>query len=141
MDGRSGSGGAGPGEGAVTVLVVDDSPAYLGALRDVVDAAGGFVLVGEARTGEEAVEVAARTDPDLVLMDVRLPGVGGVEAGARISASGSKSVIMLLSSADEETMPGRSSGVAAAMLDKRRLSPGTLADLWRQHRPGGRHPP
>jgi CheY-like chemotaxis protein len=87
----------------------------------VVDAAGGFVL-------------------DLVLMDVRLPGVGGVEAGARISASGSRSVIMLLSSADEEVMPGRSSGVAAAMLDKRRLSPATLAELWSRHAPGASEP-
>jgi DNA-binding NarL/FixJ family response regulator len=120
----------------VTVLVVDDSPAYLGALRDVVAAAPGFQLVGEACSGEQAVELAARIDPDLVLMDLRLPGLGGIEAGARISQRRPGTVIMLLSSADDESMPERATAVAAATLDKRLLSPRTLAELWSAHRAG-----
>ena len=119
------------------MLVVDDSPAYLGALRDVVEATSGFVLVGEACTGEQAVELAAVVEPDLVLMDVRLPGLDGIEAGAQIAASGSQSVIMLLSSADEQAMPRRSTAVAAAVLDKRKLSARALVELWTAHRPRG----
>jgi DNA-binding NarL/FixJ family response regulator len=136
MDSRPRSARERSDEEAVTVLVVDDSPAYLGALRDVVEATSGFVLVGEARTGEQAVELAALVEPDLVLMDVRLPGLGGIEAGAQIAASGSQSVILLLSSADEGAMPRRSAAVAAAILDKRKLSARALVELWSAHRPG-----
>jgi DNA-binding NarL/FixJ family response regulator len=136
MDSRPRSARERSDEEAVTVLVVDDSPAYLGALRDVVEATSGFVLVGEACTGEQAVELAALVEPDLVLMDVRLPGLGGIEAGAQIAASGSPSVIMLLSSADEGAMPRRSAAVAAAILDKRKLSARALVELWSAHRPG-----
>lgn len=137
MDNRSRYARERSADEAVTVLVVDDSPAYLGALRDVVEATSGFVLVGEARTGERAVELAAAVEPDLVLMDVRLPGLGGIEAGAQIAATGSQTVIMLLSSADEQAIPRRSAAVAAAVLDKRKLSARALVELWSAHRPGG----
>jgi DNA-binding NarL/FixJ family response regulator len=124
--------------GVVSVLIVDDSPAYLGALRDVVVAAEGFDVVAEAGSGEEAVELAAGCDPDLVLMDVRLPGIGGIEAGARIRARRPGTVMVLLSSGDEDSLPGRATAVAAATLDKRLLSPATLAELWSAH--GGGDP-
>jgi two-component system, NarL family, invasion response regulator UvrY len=114
----------------VTVLVVDDSPAYLGALRDVVAATPGFVLVGEATTGEYAVGVAASLAPDLVLMDVRLPRLGGAEAGARIRRQRPGTVVVLLSSAEEEAIPHRARVAASAVLDKRRLSPDALSELW-----------
>jgi DNA-binding NarL/FixJ family response regulator len=119
------------------VLVVDDSPAYLGALRDVVRAARGFELIGEASSGEEAVHLAVRIGPDLVLMDVRLPGLGGIGASEHISEQRPGTVILLLSSAEEESLPARAAVVAAATLDKRLLSPLTLAELWSAHRPDG----
>jgi DNA-binding NarL/FixJ family response regulator len=122
-------------EGAVTVLAVDDSPAYLGALRDVVGAARGFELIGEASSGEEAVHLAARLGPDLVLMDVRLPGLDGIAACAHISQRRPATVILLLSSAEEDALPARAAAAAAATLDKRLVSPRTLAELWSAHRP------
>lgn len=120
----------------MAVLVVDDSPAYLAALREVVAATEGFALAGAATSGEEAVALAAGAAPDLVLMDVRLPGLGGIEAGRRIARARPQTVVVLLSSAEEEAFP-RGASAAAATLDKRRLSPSALADLWEAHS-GGR---
>ena len=83
----------------VRVLIVDDQAAFRRALRNVVDLSPGFVAAGEADTGEAAVEVAREHHPDLVLMDVHLPGIDGPEASRRILADSTSGppVIFLLS--------------------------------------------
>ena len=63
----------------VRVLVVDDQPGFRAALRALLDRTPGFAIAGEASTGEEGVEAAVLLDPDLVLMDVNLPGISGIE--------------------------------------------------------------
>jgi DNA-binding NarL/FixJ family response regulator len=73
-------------EPQVRVLVADDQEPFRRAARAVVAAAPGFTLVGEASSGEEAVELAAALLPDLVLLDVRMPGIGGAEAARQIVA-------------------------------------------------------
>ncbi|KRC42777.1 response regulator transcription factor [Oerskovia sp. Root22] len=70
----------------VRVLVVDDQPLIRHSLRLVLDGADGLTVVGEAGSGEAAVEVARRTRPDVVLMDVRMPGGDGIDATRRIAA-------------------------------------------------------
>src|SRR4030095_8331689 len=73
----------------VRVLIVDDQEPFRLAGRLVVDAADGFDVVGEAETGEASVEMARELAPDLVLMDVNLPGINGLEDTRRIlSAAG-----------------------------------------------------
>jgi two-component system, NarL family, invasion response regulator UvrY len=79
------------------VVIVDDQAAFRSAARLVVDMSDGFEAVGEAQTGEEAVEMVATLAPDLVLMDVNLPGIDGLEATRRIVASGSQARILVLS--------------------------------------------
>jgi len=79
------------------VLIVDDQAAFRSAARLVVDLSDGFEVVGEAETGEDAVGLAAELQPDLVLMDVNLPGIDGLEATRRIVASGSDARILVLS--------------------------------------------
>ncbi|WP_206796562.1 response regulator transcription factor [Amycolatopsis sp. MtRt-6] len=69
-----------------TVLVVDDQPLVRAGLAALLRAAPGFEVVGEAADGEQAVARAAATRPDVILMDVRMPGVGGVTATRRILA-------------------------------------------------------
>jgi two-component system, NarL family, invasion response regulator UvrY len=83
------------------VLIVDDQAAFRSAARLVVDLSDGFEVVGEAETGEDAVGMAAALEPDLVLMDVNLPGIDGLEATRRIVASGSCAQILVLSTYSE----------------------------------------
>ena len=83
------------------VLIVDDQAAFRSAARLVVELSDGFEVVGEAETGEDAVGLVAGLEPDLVLMDVNLPGIDGLEATRRIVASGSAAQILVLSTYSE----------------------------------------
>jgi DNA-binding NarL/FixJ family response regulator len=116
---------------AVQVLVVDDSLPFREAMHMVIDATDGFDWIGEASCGEMGVEQAARLRPDLVLMDVRMPGIGGVEA-ARIIASGALPTIVVLMTGAE--LPDAvSDRTAAEILPKNRLNPTSLVRLWDQY--------
>ncbi len=68
----------------VRVLVVDDSQVFRDAAAEVVAATPGFELVAEAESGEGAIAIAELLHPDLVLIDVRMPGLGGIESARRI---------------------------------------------------------
>ena len=68
----------------VRVLIVDDQPPFRDAVRMVVEMTDGFVVVAEAEDGEQAVALAAEVRPDLVLMDVQMPGIDGLEATRQI---------------------------------------------------------
>ena len=70
----------------VRVLIVDDQEPFRMAARMVVDATEGFDVVGEAESGEDSVAMAAELTPDLVLMDVNLPGINGLDATRQILA-------------------------------------------------------
>ena len=72
----------------VCVLIADDHPLFRDGLRALLDSAPGVELVGEATTGEEAVSLAAELQPDVVVMDVQMPGMGGIEATRRIVRDG-----------------------------------------------------
>ena len=129
---------AAEGRRDVRVLAVDDQIACREALREVVAAASGFVLVGEASTGEEAVEAADRLAPQVVLMDVRLPGIDGISATRTILGRHPDVVMVLVSVDDPAGEPGvRSLGEAVSSVCKHDLRPQTLRDVWqtRSRRP------
>ncbi|HST65393.1 MAG TPA: response regulator transcription factor [Mycobacteriales bacterium] len=77
------------------VIVVDDHPVVREGLRAILDAEPDLDVVGEAGSGAEAVELAARLRPDVVLMDLRMPGMDGVEATGRIAAAGDARVLVV----------------------------------------------
>jgi DNA-binding NarL/FixJ family response regulator len=77
------------------VIVADDHPVVREGLRAILDAEPDLDVVGEAGSGAEAVELAARLRPDVVLMDLRMPGMDGVEATGRIAATGDARVLVV----------------------------------------------
>lgn len=109
------------------VVIVDDQAAFRSAARLVVDMSDGFEVAGEAETGEEAVAMVATVAPDLVLMDVNLPGIDGLEATRRIVAAGSKVRILVLStySASEYESAARAAG-AIGFVSKDDFGPDSL---------------
>ena len=116
---------------AVRVLVVDDQIPFRRAAKAVCSMTAGFTVVGEAESGEEAVDLAADLRPDLVLMDINLPGINGIEATRRICAGRPEVVIVLLSTYKAEDLPAdaRHSG-AIAYVNKEEFAPNVLQDLW-----------
>ena len=89
----------------IKVLVVDDHLIVRTGLKIILDETGDFVVVGEAADGEEAVRMAAEVAPDVVLMDVMLPGKDGVESCREImEAVPETHVVMLTASTDENTV-------------------------------------
>jgi len=116
---------------AVRVLVVDDSLPFREATRELIQSTIGFEWIGDANSGEDGVEEAARLEPDLVLMDVRMPGIGGVEAARRMGTHARPSIVVLVTGADLPTaLPN---GTAAEILPKHRLSRASLRRLWEEH--------
>jgi DNA-binding NarL/FixJ family response regulator len=117
---------------AVRVLIVDDQEPFRMAARLVVEATDGFEVVGEAETGEASVELARELEPDLVLMDVNLPGINGLDATRRILQDRHDSVVVLLLSTyeEEEYAPRAAECGAAAYIPKAVFGPDRLEDAW-----------
>jgi DNA-binding NarL/FixJ family response regulator len=85
---------------SVRVLIADDQALVRGGFRMILEAKDDMEVVGEAGEGAEAVAMVERMQPDVVLMDVRMPGVDGIEATRRIVASGSAARIVILTTYD-----------------------------------------
>jgi two-component system, NarL family, invasion response regulator UvrY len=122
----------------VRVLVADDQAPFRRAARAVLGTATGFQLVGEATSGEEAVKLARSLRPDLVLMDISMDGIGGIEAARSITVSHPGTMTILVSTYREEDLPpeARRCG-AAAYLHKSDFAGHVLRRLWE----GRRYPP
>jgi DNA-binding NarL/FixJ family response regulator len=121
---------------SVRVLVVDDQRPFRVAAAAVLRTAPGFELVGEAGSGEEAVEQVGALAPDLVLMDVSMPGIGGVEATRRIRALPAAPVVFFCSTYAASDLPAEADTAgAAAYLGKADLAAELLTRLWDESRP------
>ena len=102
----------------ISVVLVDDQPLLRLGFRMVLDAQQDMTVVAEAGDGEEAVAVVARHQPDVVLMDVRMPRLDGVEATRRIVTSGSRSRVLILTTfdLDEYAFAGLRAGASGFLL-------------------------
>ena len=131
MQGGTGEHGANESR-PVEVLIVDDQATFRKALRDLVAATPGLTLAGEADSGEAALEAVESLSPRMVIMDKRMPGIGGVEATRRIVARNPQMVVLLVSVEVPELELMRGCG-AAAFLRKQQLSPRALTAVWQVH--------
>jgi DNA-binding NarL/FixJ family response regulator len=97
----------------VRVLIVDDHEPFRRAAAEVVDATEPFVAVGIEATGEGCLAAVPRLRPDLVLMDVNLPGIDGIEAARRLADEPGAPAVVLVSSYDEDTFADQLAGCGA----------------------------
>jgi DNA-binding NarL/FixJ family response regulator len=86
----------------IRLLIVDDHPVVRDGLRGMLDGDEGLEVVGEAASGPEAVARVAKLDPDVVLMDLRMPGGGGVEAISALRAAGARAKVLVLTTYDTD---------------------------------------
>ncbi len=121
---------------AVRVLVVDDQPLIRHSLRLIVDGASDLEVVGEAGTGEGAVMKAAELRPDVVLMDIRMPGGDGIEATRRITTDlpGTRVVVLSMFELDEYVHAALQAGASGFLLKD--AEPARLVDAVRRTHSG-----
>lgn len=115
----------------VSVLIVDDQAPFRLAARAVLRRTDGFELVGEAADGDEAVERVRELRPALVLMDINMPTMNGIEATRQIMAEAPDTTVFLCSTYQRSDLPpeAESSGFAA-YVHKEELAPDLLRRLW-----------
>lgn len=115
----------------VKVLIVDDQAPFRNVAKTVVKLTAGFEVVGEAESGEQGVELAKELGPDLVLMDINLPGISGIEAVRQIGRDVPDSRAILLSTYQAQDLPAdaKDSG-AIAYIHKEDFDPLLLRDVW-----------
>jgi CheY-like chemotaxis protein len=87
----------------VRVLVADDEKLMRAGLRLMIDGANGVSVIGEAADGAQAIDQVERLDPDVVLMDIRMPGTDGIEATRRLGQAGVRASVVVLTAFDTDT--------------------------------------
>ncbi len=114
------------------VLVADDQPPFRKAVRSLIAASAGLELVGEATSGEQAVRLAEELHPDLVLMDIKMDGLGGIAAARTIALTQPGTATILVSTYREDELPAeaRTCG-AAGYLHKAELGAPAITRLLR----------
>jgi two-component system, NarL family, invasion response regulator UvrY len=123
---------------SIGVLVVDDQVVFRQVAHEVIDATDEFELLGEAASGAHALIAMTELAPDLVLLDVRMPDMDGIETAARLHAQDPGPVIVLITVEEAPNLPaGLSSCGAAELVRKQDFGPALLRRVWRAH---GRHP-
>jgi DNA-binding NarL/FixJ family response regulator len=120
----------------VQVLIVDDQAPFRRAARAVVTLTPGFEVIGEAETGEDAVVQVEQHRPDLVLMDINMPGIDGCEAARQITANRPGTVVLLVSTYNADDLPANAAACGAAeYVHKEDLGPDVLEAAWSRYAP------
>ena len=121
----------------VSVLLVDDQEPFRGAARVVLGRTDGFELVGEAQSGEEAVDLVGKLDPRMVLMDINMPGISGIEATRRIVDAHPDVMVVLVSTYQADDLPAdAATSGAVAYVNKEEFGPQVLQDVWAERHRG-----
>lgn len=91
----------------ITVLIVDDHELVRAGIRSLLSTVNGIKVIGEASTGEEAIKIAREKHPNVVLMDVRMPGIGGLEATRKLLRTDPDLKVIALTVCGEEPFPSK----------------------------------
>ncbi len=122
-------------EEQIGVLGVDDQVVFLDVAREVVTATPGFRWVGGVASGEEALGAVDQLTPDLVLLDMRMAGMDGIEAAGRITQAHPDIVVVLISIEEASAMAAAvAASGASELVRKQEFGPKMLRRLWQRHR-------
>ena len=102
----------------ISLLLVDDHPVVRNGLRGMFESTPGFTVLAEASDGVEAVGLAADLDPDVILMDLRMPGGGGLDAITELTRRGIRAKVLVLTTwdTDTDTLPAIEAGATGYLL-------------------------
>jgi DNA-binding NarL/FixJ family response regulator len=115
----------------IRVMIVDDQVPFRRAAQAVVESTDAFVVVGALETAEDCLAAVEDLKPDLILMDVNLPGIDGMTASRRLRAEHPDVVVILLSSYDEAEFADLTNDCgAAAYVPKSAFGPDRLEEVW-----------
>lgn len=114
-------------------MTVDDQAVFREAAREVIEATAGFEHLGEAGSGEEALALVGKLEPDLVLVDIRMPGIDGFETARRLCAAHPASTVVLISTECLDDQTAAELSGAAAFVRKENFGPALLRRLWVDH--------
>lgn len=115
------------------VIAVDDHAAFRGAVHRLIAATPNLVLVGEADSGERAVALARELVPDVALIDVRMPGMGGIAAARAIKGFNDAILVVLISTTHPDELPREAHDAGDEVVWKGDLRPGLLEEIWHHH--------
>jgi len=116
----------------IRVLIVEDSPTWAKMLTIILESDGEITVVGQATDGRQAVEMAADLRPDLITMDVVIPGMNGVEATRRIMATNPTPIVIITSSKNELAFNVVFAAMQAGALDVINKTTVDDDDAWKQ---------
>jgi DNA-binding NarL/FixJ family response regulator len=120
----------------VRVLIVDDQEFFRGVLRELIAATPGFTVVGEAASGEEALSATDELSAQFVVMDVRMPGMGGIEAARTLAERHPDQVVLLVSAqALPDIVLTGPAGRAVSFMHKEDLRCSVLREAWEKRTP------
>ena len=102
----------------IQVILADDQPLIRAGLRMLIEQTPGIDVTGEAGTGAEAVQLARDTGPDVVVMDIRMPGMDGIEATQKITAGDTRARVLVLTTFDDDYVYGALRAGASGFLVK-----------------------
>jgi two-component system, NarL family, invasion response regulator UvrY len=115
----------------VSVLIVDDQLPFRAVARTVIGLTAGFEVASEAASGEEAIAQVEKVPPDLVLMDINLPGISGIDATCQIRETHPGVAVILLSTYSEADLPADARNCGAlAYVHKEDFGPALVRQLW-----------
>ena len=111
----------------ITILLAEDHAIVRQGLRTLLEAEGNFTVVGQAQTGREAVELAAKLRPDVILMDIAMPVLNGLEATRQIRAAHPSAKVLMLSAHSDDEYVERATAVGAVGFLEKQTSAEILA--------------